>query len=104
VSAAGRAQEVCIPVEVASDLVAGHVHHLWNQVVNDDLRGCCKRCCAPCNALSQLLELGLLDDLYEIYHGASGGDSEVWDDQRGEIDRRWFDRAWSQDLGCHVDA
>jgi hypothetical protein len=98
-----RGQDVRIPTDVAADLVAGHLHTLWNQVVNDeDMRGCCKRCCAPCHALSELLDMGLLDDLYEVYLSYSGGrDSDVWDDEKGEIDRAWFANAWRDDLGCH---
>lgn len=97
-----RGQDVRIPTDVAADLVAGHVHTLWSQVVNDeDMRGCCKRCCAPCHALAELLDLGLLDDLYEIYHRTTGGQSDVWDEDRQEIDRVWFADAWRDDLGCH---
>ncbi len=101
-----QGQDVRIPVDVAADLVAGHIHILWSQVVNEDdpdLRGCCKRCCAPCHALAQLLDLGLLDDLYQVHHNATGGQSAVWDENRMEIDRAWFAGAWRDDLGCHEE-
>jgi hypothetical protein len=97
-------QEVRLPLEVAADLVAGHVDILWNQVFNEvGMEGCCNRCCAPCSALSQLLDLGLLDELYRFYHRSYGGQSLVWDEEKNQIDREWLDRAWPGNLGCHSD-
>lgn len=96
-----KGQDVRIPVDVVADLVAGHLHTLRNQVLDKDMRGCCKRCCAPCHALAELLDTGLLDDLYEAYYRASGDRSDVWDEGRQEINRTWFANAWRDDLGCH---
>lgn len=93
-----------MPLSVAADLVAGHVDTLWNQVVNDeDMHGCCPRCCAPCHALRELLKLGQLDFLYGQYMQVSGGESSVWDTGKQQIDRSWFAGAWRNDLGCHEE-
>lgn len=98
-----RGQDIRLPVDVVADLVAGHVNILWSQVVND-VCGCCTVCCMPCNALHQLLEMDLLDELYQVHHRRSGGESAVWDEKRSQIDRSWLDRAWTGDRFCHEES
>lgn len=93
---------IAMPLSVTARLVAGHVNILWNQWANEDLAGCCPKCCAPCSALKELLDLGLLDRLYGVYvEETDAKDSAVWDDAMHEIGRGWLLSAWSADLDCH---
>ena len=88
----------------AARLVAGHVNHLWQQWADEDLRGCCNRCCAPCAALKDLYDRGQLDRLYGVYVDHVGDDHSPWDPERRQIDRAWLNRAWTADLGCHEES
>lgn len=94
-----------LPTDAAAGLVAGHVDQLWQQWANDtEMPGCCPVCCAPCHALKQLLELGLLDELYGVYADHVGGELSTWDPKQRMVRRDWLEQAWSVDRGgCHQD-
>lgn len=96
---------VNLPELPAAMLVAGHLHHLWMAVQDDDpdLAGCCKVCCGPCWALHQLLDTGQLDALMRIYVEHTGGEDGTWDAANGRVDRGLLERAWSVRLGCCGD-
>jgi hypothetical protein len=97
---------VLLPVDVAADLIAGHVDLLWNSWANDSERpGCCVECCAPCHALKELLDLGLLDELYGHYIRKAGAGTETgwstWDPEKHQVGRRWLYEAWGIPCNDH---
>jgi hypothetical protein len=98
-------QWTTMPTLTAARLVAGHVDLLWGQWVNES-EGCCAHCCAPCAALKDLMDCGLLDDLYRAYmNSASAGLIAVWDYDKDEINRRWLLDAWrSGSADCNHEA
>lgn len=95
---------ITLPTLAAARLVAGHVDILWQQTQNgdEDFRGCCPQCCAPCAALKELLATGQLDFLYGEYLASTGGfDTETYDAPMGQVGREWLLKAWSVDRVCH---
>lgn len=94
-------QQTTMPTLTAARLVAGHVDNLWSQWVNER-EPCCPQCCAPCAALHDLMECGLLDRLYLAYLDSVGGRlSATWDYDKGEINRVWLLEAWKPgSVGC----
>jgi hypothetical protein len=98
-----------VEIDILADLVAGHLHTLWQQTIADgpeDERGCCPDCCAPCHALRELHRRGRLDGLYRYYMDISDGKraSALWDQERNQLDRAWFDKAWGRmDCGMSHD-
>lgn len=94
--------ETTMPTHVAAWLVAGHVDNLWQQWANDEeVPGCCPQCCGPCAGLKELLDLGLLDELYGAYVDQFGGYMLTWDAAKRQVGRDWLLAAWSVDRGCH---
>ena len=93
---------VSMPTLVAARLVAGHVDLLWQAWANgpDDARGCCPVCCGPCSALKDLLDAGLLDELYGTYVDQGFGEMETWDAEKRQVGRKWLLEAWAVDMGC----
>lgn len=63
-------------------------------VVADQNEGCCPVCCAPCNALKQLLDQDSLDHLY-----APRANPDIWVD--GHVDRDFLTHVWRR-TDCHA--
>lgn len=73
--------------------------HALNQISQADIDvGCCPQCCAPCHAVSLLVQDGTLDTIVEPV--ADGYD--WWDAEAGTVDRDLLHRAWRM-IECHVE-
>lgn len=61
----------------------------------EEERGCCYLCCAPCAALHALHESGQLSATVKPYIEASGGDWSWWDSAGvGEVRPQWLENGW----------
>lgn len=81
-------------------LTAGALNHLWSMWATDER--CCTTCCVPCIALKELLDKGLLDELYGVYMDAcDSGHDETWDAENKKVRRDWLDQVWSGPRACH---
>jgi hypothetical protein len=70
--------------------------------VEDEDRGCCPFCCAPCVTLAELLDDGELDEWVKTWRDPLLG-TAWWNDHKQRVDRAWMLRAWSSTdrLACH---
>jgi len=91
-------------IEVKRGTVAMLADHALTQVWEIDQHpdgdGCCPQCCAPCAALKQLLDAGLLDDLLRPRMQPCGSD-ERWDYTADRVDRAILARVWRM-TSCHL--
>lgn len=86
---------VTIAAEDAMWLAAGHLNNLaWQgheESDEDDMQGCCTRCCGPCGALKRMLDAGQLDDILRPYT-VDGWD--WWNAAEDRLDRDALAKAW----------
>jgi hypothetical protein len=86
------------------------VHHALNElsfaVEDEEVRGCCPQCCAPCEALKILDDEGILDAAARCWPTFDDGTATLrprnpswWTGT--EVDRTWLHSAWSDNaLSC----
>lgn len=73
-------------------------HHALNELYTSE-DGCCTKCCAPCAALKELDEQGILEEVVHLWEFHDDGTPTLIDDgawwKNGKVDRSWMYHQWS---------
>jgi len=86
--------------------------HVWyvSQDVDDEVFGCCPKCCAPCGALQYLDQEGILDLVLAEWGDYSDGTRRDLTNnamyRNGKVNRELLLRAWNpkiNKLDCYHD-
>ena len=81
-------------------------HHALNELFVDD-EGCCPECCAPCHALKDLDDEGVLDSVVRLWAEYDDGTPTLtnhswWKEDK--VDREWMYGQWhTGQMNCSHD-